>query len=163
MENKREQSEFECAICAGDTNFYENIKEIIKRVGWMVIAVGTEDDGIIPFAYTIGVSETFNHPEFFISGLDMLTSQSILNAIVLKIKTHEEKIKSGDLLDEIIDGGYQMKVIQMDTDTYKDRIIQAVEYYKKNLSFLQVVWPDTEGEFISKTEDAQEYCGIKLH
>ena len=53
-----------------DSSADRKINSVIKNQGWCVIDVA---DAPIPFAYTVGLSLNFGHPEILVSGMDTST------------------------------------------------------------------------------------------
>lgn len=74
------------------------LEERMAKDGFMVLCIGvTEDDP--PFTYTIGLTETFKHPELIISGW---FSQELFNTIVGKAIDWLRKGKRLDQAPEIL-------------------------------------------------------------
>ena len=56
---------------------------VVKNVnenGWHCVNV-IEDDGHSPWSYTIGLNETWGHPELIVIGRSRATSQAILKTL----------------------------------------------------------------------------------
>ncbi|MBA2427455.1 MAG: DUF4262 domain-containing protein [Actinobacteria bacterium] len=77
-----------CMMCEGasldDVRFH--IHGLIEGSGWAVIPV----EGNTPYrswAYTVGLVQTFDHPELVVVGLDPLAAGRLLNSIGDAIRT----------------------------------------------------------------------------
>lgn len=79
----------DCACCAGmtlDEVIADNL-DIIERHGWAIQYVS----GPQPWAYTVGLSLSFAHPELVVTGLDYRASGDLLNEL-------GEQARGGDRL-----------------------------------------------------------------
>lgn len=61
------------------SNVMKKVSNDIKTHGWHVLSVFCKD--LPNFSYTIGFTETLNHPEIVISGLDSKLAHLLLNDI----------------------------------------------------------------------------------
>lgn len=89
-----------CLMCEGFTReqFNEVIAATIVRYGWSVQGVTpTDDDRQPPFAYTIGLTESYGLPELVVAGMDHEASVDLLNAV-------GELLVEGRSLDEAVRG-----------------------------------------------------------
>src|ERR1700730_18948710 len=59
----------------------------INEYGWHAVNV-IEDDNHPPWSFTIGLFETWDHPELIIIGRSRATSYEMLNTLVNEIETH---------------------------------------------------------------------------
>jgi len=122
------------------------IDDMIAKYGHTVLGVlGSEDSP--EFAYTIGLTEKYGHPELLIIGTAMATSQILLNAIADRIKAGD-KIKDGTLLTEI--ANLPLVIKEISVDAASEYALQAINRYKETHlvpAFFQVVYPNKDGVF----------------
>ena len=74
----------------------------IKKYGWHIIHVLADQDGS-EYSYTIGLNESYNHPEIAISGLKKSVSTLIIQDIVNSIK-NEKEFKQDLPYEDILEG-----------------------------------------------------------
>ena len=129
------------------TDHQEQIHLDIARIGWHVVKVleGAEADEP-PFAYTVGLTRSFGHPELMIVGLDLDDMHAVLNDL-------GDLVKAGrvfapmDEIPEILEGCpcRIARVAQHRLDLW---VGQSLEYYGSvDVTLLQCLWPDRNGHF----------------
>ena len=117
----------------------------IDRVGWHVVMI-LEEDGTPGWSFSVGLFETFKHPEVVVFGLPLELSGQVINGIgadIQKGKTFE----SGQEYPEILDGvlcTYRPVLRQW----YRPFLGYAMWYYR-GLEFpvLQCIWPDKQQHY----------------
>lgn len=115
----------------------------IAEYGWHV--VGIEAEGTSPaWAFTIGLYETYRHPEILIMGLPVEALMEILNGIGENVKggaMYRAGMRYGDIVDGNFDCGFEI----VDTDLYGDYAGFALWFYGgPSFPMLQCLWPDRE-------------------
>lgn len=126
--------------------YRESIIRNIAESGWHCTAVGGGENGDPPFAYTVGLTHTYNQPEFIIFGLPPSVAHGILGILA-------QAAKNGTMppLDELCDQlveDYSCALIPVPREQYKGRVSATLWYYaEKPFSLIQVVWPDAKGLF----------------
>lgn len=126
----------------------ESEKEIIETVakhGWQVSMI--ESDGYSPsFAYTIGLTKSYGHPELIIIGLETQLMGELLNIAGDLIKNGHRMQLDKDY-DDFLDG-YNCRFIEMDKDYYLDYLGYGIWFNNgKDFETLQLVWPNKRGDF----------------
>lgn len=90
-----------CDLCDGMSfeESLERLRSAIHRVGWALQAVGYagDSDGQLPWAYTIGLSAGFGHPELIVCGGSVDGVAHLLNAAGERIRDGEH-LGSGDVV-----------------------------------------------------------------
>ncbi len=78
-----------CAICDGksQSEFLATLKNRIEVHGFTMVSVG-DDHG--SWTYTIGLTNTFDHPELVVTGLAPESAYGLLDALVDRIRTGEQ-------------------------------------------------------------------------
>ena len=118
----------------------------IKKHQWLVFNImgGTDDEP--PFSYTVGLFETFGHPEVVISGFSNDLALTILNDIgsnVAKGVTREPEMQYDDILEN-----YPCLFKQVPTKVYEDYFGRALVFYgDAPFPVLQCLWPDSLKRF----------------
>jgi hypothetical protein len=100
----------------------------IEEIGWHVILIPEGDDGP-PFAYTIGLFRTFEHPEIIIFGLDLDLMHQMINLIGEEIR-QGRRFSDGESASGILEG-------------YDVRFLHVGDAF----AILQCLWPDRQGRF----------------
>ena len=115
----------------------------IAEYGWHCVNV-VEDNGCPPWSYTIGLYETWEHPEFIVIGRSRATSHAMLKTLADAIELNEPP----NLLDP--DGhplfGMQCHFVEVNPRYYADYVGFGLWHYRKRrFPLYQIVWPDNDG------------------
>ena len=115
----------------------------IAEYGWHCVNV-LEDDGHPPWSFTIGLYETWNHPELIIIGRSRATSYEMLKTIADDIELNDPP----NLTDP--DGqlllGMKCHFLEVNTRYYSDYVGFALWFYRKRrFPLYQIVWPNNDG------------------
>ena len=131
----------------------DKVKKDIENHGWHVLSVF--GGGSPNFSYTIGFTETLNHPEIVMSGLSTELMHNLLNDIGELIKKGAV-FKSGNFSDKVLNG-YSVKFSSVNTSNINEYFRAAeVHYGQGNFETLQCIWPDKEGKFPCESDSSQE-------
>lgn len=119
------------------------LNEDINKFGWHVCKVFGE--GInTEFAYSVGLYQTFNHPEIIFIGLKLDLAHILINNIGEDIKTGK-KFESGKLYDDILDN-FQCAMVDVSTKHYNEYVGQAQNFYKGDgFPLFQCIYPTIKG------------------
>jgi hypothetical protein len=130
-----------CAACDPDSTF--DVEAAQLEHGFTVIPIVDTDP---PWAFTVGLERSVQHPEISISGLPHAFAGELLHAL-------GEQIQSGDALEihevrsDII-RGHDVVVREVPRSSYRDRFGTAIGFYGgSDFRMLQLVWNDTAGRF----------------
>ncbi len=107
-----------------------------------------ESDGYLPtFVYSIGLFETFQHPEVIVFGLKTDVMGSIINHVRDEIRAGK-KFNSGTKYSGFLEG-FEIQFLDVNKVGYPDYFGYAGWYYKNSFDFpaLQLVWPDKESRW----------------
>ncbi len=131
----------------------QKVSSDIKTYGWHVLSVFGKD--IPNFSYTIGFTETLNHPEIVISGLESKLAHLLLNDIGNLIKSGHV-FKHGDFSVEILKG-YPVKFEAVRNENISEYFAAANHHYGSGkFNALQCIWPDRGGKFQEASNEGQE-------
>ncbi|MFN2556233.1 MAG: DUF4262 domain-containing protein, partial [Nitriliruptorales bacterium] len=121
----------------------------IERHGWAIVAVGSPYDRDAPWAYTIGLSAGYDHPEFVITGA--LDCGAVFNELAAAV-TAGKRFLPG--LPDIEVLGIRARIGEVHPDEWSSgRLAAWVDYYgalgppRPEPAAVQVIWPDEQGRF----------------
>jgi hypothetical protein len=122
----------------------EDTKAMIEKFGWYVQSV-FKDEASPAYAYTVGLTETYKHPEIIVFGLPANRAHAFLHHAIDEIEQSGrlEPLKRNSMFAVGLD------VMLLDRVTQREKyMLAAVERYGANgFSAMQLVWPDTENNF----------------
>lgn len=123
----------------------EQTEQHIKKYGLSVIKV--ESTGYLPsFAYSVGLSETYNHPEIICFGLSTKLLHELIND-VSKIIEVEGKINIDKEYDNIFQNS-RAKFLKVDKENINSYFTVAINYFKTDkIKCLQLIWTDRNNKF----------------
>ncbi|GEO09511.1 DUF4262 domain-containing protein [Segetibacter aerophilus] len=137
----------------------EKIKAGIEHYGWYVIQV-LEDDNNPPFGYSIGLFETFGHPEVLIVGLKLELIHSLINIIGEQIR-NGETFQESHFYSDILTN-YQCYFTSVNPESYNDYVYQAINYYNEsNFPLLQYIYPTVKGIYPWEAEWPEEIAYLQ--
>ena len=121
------------------------ILDDIRECGWHVIAV-PEDDAGPGFTYSIGLHQTFRHPEIIIFGLEPLVGFEAINLFGQMIR-QGEKLSHGHQIQDNVSRN-QRRFLRVPRCCYREYLGFALWYYQgAEFPVLQCLWPDREGRY----------------
>jgi Domain of unknown function (DUF4262) len=119
-------------------------RDLIAAHGWGVIAV--PDGGEGPFAYSVGLTTTFNHPEIIVFGLDTDTMHRMINNAGEEVRSGQ-RFFPGDRSSEVLDG-CDVAFRAVDHCHFDEYFGHAQRVHgKDDFEAIQMFWPDAEGRF----------------
>lgn len=117
----------------------------IEEVGWHVVMIPEDDDGPAS-AYSIGLFQTFGHPEIIIFGLDLGLMHQMINLIGEEVRQGRQ-FADGESASGILEG-YDVRFLQVARRHYQEHFGYARWFYKgDDFPALQCLWPDKHGRF----------------
>ena len=133
----------------------DKVAEDIKNFGWHVVKVFDENGNLPNFAYSIGLFESYKHPEVIMFGLDLSVLHQFINNVGDKIKkgkTFEPNVSYDDFVDD-----YESQFIVVNKEYYDEHLGQAIKYYGgNNFPTIQFVWTDKTNLFPWQKECNEE-------
>jgi len=131
--------------CISKHELLEQTKLNINKFGLQVIMV-TETNYSPSFAYSIGLTRTYNHPEIICFGLPNKLGHEIINDVAEIIKSGEI-IESGKIYSEIFRNS-RATFLTVDKRNIPDYFGAGLNYYQKEeFNALQLVWADRNDKF----------------
>jgi len=150
MQSESNCHDLECVGCKhGPQAIQASVEKGIAKVGWVMIPVA---DGDPPFVYTVGLTETYKHPELIITGFPPNAMIEILEAAVDKLKESRGAFE-GALVPGVIQvnvhGKLQDGVLGCQKVRRKKRLellrLAVNRYGADNFAAKQLVYPDPHG------------------
>lgn len=117
----------------------------VQGHGWHVLGIKA-DDGGPNFAYSIGLYQTFNHPELIVFGLDFGIMHSMINNV-------GELVRAGQRFGDFDDSGdvlqnYKVMFRVVEQRHYQEHFGYALWFYHPYpFPALQCVWPDSQHRY----------------
>lgn len=127
----------------------DEIEKVVHEHGWFAANVF---DGDPPFVYTIGLMETFDHPEFIVFGLEPNGSTVLIASIVEHMRAGERFDSKGVRTIRVGDDNHVIGLRKVDVTQHPLYMGYAMGYCRHidrwgELSAVQVFWSDTRGRF----------------
>lgn len=131
--------------CISKDDLFEETKLNIDKFGLEVILV-TSTNYSPSFAYSIGLTKTYNHPEIICFGFSNRLGHEILNDVAEIIK-NGEIIKSGLIYTEIFKDS-RATFLKVDKRNIRDYFGAGLNYYDdEEFNALQLIWTDRNDKF----------------
>jgi hypothetical protein len=117
----------------------------ITDYGWHSVNV-LEEGPNPPWTFTIGLYDTWQHPELIIIGRSRETSQHALNTVVAGLEHQHHPDLRGTTLDLL--SGIPCCFVEVSPRNYCDYVGYARWYYRgKPFPLYQIVWPSNDGHY----------------
>ena len=120
-------------------------KEHIEKYGLSVVKI--ESTEYLPsFAYSIGLTKTFNHPEIICFGLRTELLHQLINDVAEIIK-EEGELNLNKEYDNVFENS-RAKFLQIDKRNIEDYFGVAIKYYgTTEINGFQLIWTDRNNKF----------------
>lgn len=130
----------------GFEQVFDKVRGDIARVGWSAVGVFPRADEPRPvtFTYTIGLAETYGHPELIVYGLDAKQAHEFLWSAIQLLK-EGTRFEHGKRYAKVLQG-YDVEFRKVD-DPGGHPLNVARAYYDREVEALQLIWPDADGRF----------------
>ncbi|WP_395373397.1 DUF4262 domain-containing protein [Marinicella sp. W31] len=116
-------------------------KETIEKHGWLSQFVFDEKGEKQNFAYTIGLEETFSHPEIMIFGLKKEIMHDIMGGLVAEIKAGQV-FQPDQITTNALGGDFEVMFKPLKEEHFTYYVGEAERYYKKPFRVYVMFWPD---------------------
>ncbi len=145
--------------CIDKKTLLTNAKFNIEKFGLQVIMVSST--AYSPsFAYSVGLAETYKHPEVIIFGLPNDFGHEIINDVAEIIKK-EEVFEVGKIYKNIFKNGKAI-FLKVDNRNIDDYFGVALQYYQENkFDAIQLVWTDRNDTFPWEENFEEEFNYIQ--
>ena len=122
------------------------LQNLIDEHGWAVHAIEGAGEGGPPFAHTVGLSQTFDHPEVLVYGLPEQLAGKILNGVGQRINAGDPP-PVGTRVPDVINHYDVVFIPMVDGPGTDDVIILDAMWEGRSERVVQLVWPDQHGRF----------------
>lgn len=127
----------------------EEIAEIVRQHGWFAAQINDADP---PFAYTIGLMKTCNHPEFIVFGVEADSSYALLKGLFRDTKQGKSYSEPGIYTIELGVDQHRIGIRRVHRTQHPLHLGFAMGFLTNNgrigeLEALQAFWPDRQGKF----------------
>lgn len=132
--------------CPSPDALINQTKSNIEKCGLQVMGIGATD--YLPsFSYSIGLYESYQHPEIICFGLPTDLAHTIINDVANLIKNGETIALNQEYGDQIFKET-RAQFLHVDVKNIEDYFGAALNYYQhNNFSALQLVWADRNNKF----------------
>lgn len=130
------------------------VREHIKQYGWHCLNVWPRvgDEEHTAFSYTIGFTESYEHPEIMIFGLGD-KAHGILNQCATLIKKGTRFIE-GEPNGDVLSGDFKVLFKPVRKDCFGEYLGTALRYYgERPFEALVLFWPNKEHQFPWETPE----------
>src|SRR5437899_8586697 len=115
----------------------------IAEYGWHCLNV-LEENGQAPWTFTIGLFETWKHPELIVFGLKRDVAHKVLNVVAVGL-AEGRRIDLSKPTDELLER-LSCHFVEVPKRHYHEHVGFARWYYQGNkFPLYQIVWPSREG------------------
>jgi hypothetical protein len=127
--------------CPTPDELMNTTKFNIEKYGLQVMGIN-ETDYLPSFSYSIGLYESYQHPEIICFGLPTDLAHTTINDVANLIKDGETIVLNQEYGDQIFKES-RAQFLQVDAKNIEDYFGAALNYYQhENFSALQLVWAD---------------------
>ena len=131
--------------CISKDDLLEQTKLNITKFGLQVIMV-TSTNYSPSFAYSIGLTKSYNHPEIICFGLSNNLAHEIINDVAEIVKKGEI-IESGKIYSEIFKDS-RVTFLEVDKKNIPDYFGAGLNYYgNEKFNAFQLIWTDRNDKF----------------
>ena len=127
----------------------EEITEIVKKHGWYAASIY---DNQPPFLYSIGLMQTFNHPEFILFGLEPKYAHALISELVRDIRAGKSFTQPDKTAVSVDGNEHRIGMRPVHPTQHELHLGFAMGYCRyigqtDELRAMQVFWPDRYGKF----------------
>lgn len=142
-----------CAVCEHTEEIQQRleaverkIKETIERSGFAIVPIIPVEKNHPVVAYTVGLVQSFGHPEFVLSGLDIETMGGFFHDLVGRIKDGE-RFESGQKVEKVANNPLRLQSVGPKSRQEYLKVCCKIYGGAENFEALQALWPDPQGIF----------------
>ena len=123
----------------------QHLLDTIENHGWAVIRISADADGP-SFAYSIGLYQTFEHPEIIIVGLHPDTAHKLINDVGDAVR-QGARVRAGETSSAFL-ADFACTFRRVPPHQYRAYLGRALWYYKdRAFPTLQFIYPDRDGRW----------------
>ena len=127
----------------------EEIAEAVRKYGWDAISIS---DAQPPFLYSVGLMETYKHPELIVFGLDASNAHAMFSGIIHSIRNGQKFIDPGICSVQIGDVDRRVGFRRVHPTQHPRYLGFAMGFCRLlgrpvELEAMQAFWPDGAGKY----------------
>jgi hypothetical protein len=127
----------------------EEIAEVVREHGWYALSISDHQP---PFLYTIGLLQSFNHPEFIIFGLETAKAHAVFSGLVREIRGGGSFAEPGVQILTVGGDEHRVGFRRVHPTQHPLYLGFAMGYCRyigrmEELVAMQAFWPDSAGKF----------------
>lgn len=128
-----------------DQDALNEVRQSVAEHGWFVVLL--ESDGYLPHrAYTVGLQQSFKHPDVVVHGLELPVMEKCLHEVGLRAQAGKKVPIDQDEQGYL--EGFQVRFLPVLREHLVDHLTYAAAFYgDDDFPALQMVWPDPKGLF----------------
>jgi len=135
----------------------KRICDDVAKFGWHVVFVApSSGEAGAEFAFTVGLFQTYQHPELIVFGLPLKVAHGVLGTCVQRI---EEGLlfEDGQVRSDVLNR-YNAAFLSVGQSFYSEYLGSAIGFYETtDFPVLQLVWPDRNNHFPWEPECEPEF------
>jgi len=123
------------------------VRDDVREYGWSFIYVIDDEGNELPFGYSVGLFESYGHPEIIIVGFTEALANPVVDSMGCGIAEEGKRYEAGRYYDDILQrvDCYMHRVRK---DCYADYVGWDLWYYRgDDFPLLQCVYPCDKGLF----------------
>jgi hypothetical protein len=129
----------------GEDRGEQKVIDDIAEFGWHCMHIGAERE-FVEFTFTIGLFQTYRHPELILFGLPSKVAHQVLSIAADAAKSGEP-LKLTEPTDALLEG-YPCCFAEVLKTKYREYVGIARWYYEgDDFPLVQIVWPARSGHF----------------
>lgn len=140
----------------------------VARFGWHCIQVFSLPDDPIQttFAYTVGLSHTYDWPELISFGLETSTLHKMLSNAIGELRRTNGMPVPGAVLNDVVEG-YPCRLAEFSSSLTHQDLGWASWFARREghdptrIGCLQLIWPDRHGRFPDDSECIPEVRSLQ--
>jgi len=139
----------------GEDESEQKLIDDVAEHGWHCVHIMAEDEHVA-YSFTVGLYETYGHPELIIVGLSPGVSHQILSIVAdaARVGVPLDLARSTDALIN----HYSCCFAEVPLSEYYEHVGFASWYYQgNNFPLYQIVWPSKSGQFPWHSQASLEF------
>jgi hypothetical protein len=139
----------------------QRIFDDVAKFGWHVVGLLAGKDGAPEFSFSIGLFQTYSHPELVVFGLPMNAAHGIIETCLERV-SEGIVLEAGQVRDDILTH-HSIAVLPVESSFYPEYLGSAIGFYDSlDFPVLQLVWPDKNNHFPWEPDFDQSYAAMQV-
>jgi hypothetical protein len=127
----------------------DEIAEVVRKHGWFAASIGDQEP---PFLYSIGLMQTWSHPELIVFGLDADNARALFSGLIRGIHTGQSYAEPGAYTVHIGGTDHRVGCRRVHPTQHPLYLGFAMGFCRRigrigGLQAVQLFWPDEAGKF----------------